>query len=368
MQDLPGWIPIFATGRWGGVPITEDSLTTMVESFHKLKGIINPPVKLGHAEDQTFLKNSQLPAAGWISDIKKVGNQILARVTNVPDIIADLIKKKLYAHVSAEVLPSYSYNGQEFGWVLYALAFLGVECPAVRNLGDLSAIYGDNPMPVKKDFSGTVYCFSDNNGTLTMTMPTDIVVEKKVDPNISLLKFADGLCNRLFRIGTVIKFAGTSEGVKKAWLSRQRAEKSNEEPGLKVQTPGEKAAETKRTPSAEKTVGEAFKVTKGLSDTEKSMASQWKDVPLTDLQKLTADYGKKSGGFEKYVPKAKTDGWSKNKLVANGQVGALEGRANAMVKKADGFPDIESKRVLHAFALFLREKAATISKQRDDIK
>jgi len=162
-------VPIFATGVWNGIKIGENELDQMVLSFEALKGVLTPPVKLGHDDKQEIAVQSGQPAVGWIGSVKRVGKKILATFTDVPTVVADVIKSKGYRFVSPEVLPSYKFNNQDYPWTLWGVALLGAEVPAIKTLGDLGAMFGVKPQA----FSSMVMCFADDeNGELMLQAGT----------------------------------------------------------------------------------------------------------------------------------------------------------------------------------------------------
>jgi len=111
----------------------------------------------------------------------------------------------------------------------------------------------------------------------------------------------------------------------------------------------------------------AVHATGALNDKEKERAVVLAGLPLAELKRQTLDYGKGKAGFAAYVPKAArpekaTEQWDK----LNKQVGALEGRANAMIQsKARVFVDNPSQRMLYALAIHLREKASRVAEERE---
>ena len=150
---------IFAIGKWNGDKYNALDLQEMVTNFDALKGTVKPPAKIGHSESQDLLKAEGLPAAGWVDKLKLVGNKVVATFRDVPKVIKDLIDKKAYKRVSAEIYPSYKdpVSGKTFKNVLRAVAFLGQDIPAVESLSDIVALYkGDNSQEFK------VYDFDSN--------------------------------------------------------------------------------------------------------------------------------------------------------------------------------------------------------------
>jgi len=127
---------IFSVGTWNGDKYTVADLDDIVDNFSKLKGIVKPPVKLGHNEEQMADGN---PALGWAAGLKRVGEKLIASLKDVPDIVYRAIKQGLYKRVSSEIFWNYKHEGNIFKRVLAGVALLGADIPAVTNLEDLEA-------------------------------------------------------------------------------------------------------------------------------------------------------------------------------------------------------------------------------------
>jgi hypothetical protein len=153
-------LEIFAAGTWkpgngGGksVTVTERDLDDMVQSFQALQGtnIVKPHLKLGHEDAQKwFGQRSGVPSLGWVERVWRQGAKLFADVKDVPDILIDMIKRGRYHNVSIEVFPqgSIEHEGKKFGQVLSAVALLGTEMPAVKNLAGLaSALFSQEMQP-----------------------------------------------------------------------------------------------------------------------------------------------------------------------------------------------------------------------------
>ncbi len=140
-------VEIFMSGTWNKDKYSEQDLRDMVKNFEELKDRVKPPAKIGHSEDQKMLKKEGLPAAGWVNKLQLVGNRVVASFTDVPKVIKDLIAKKAYKRVSAEIYPTYkdSTTGKVYKNVLRAVAFLGGDIPAVETLRDVQALYAAGP-------------------------------------------------------------------------------------------------------------------------------------------------------------------------------------------------------------------------------
>lgn len=138
-------VEVFAVGTWNKDKYTASDLQEMVRNFDTLKDVVKPPAKIGHSEHQELLKKEGLPAAGWVTSVKMVGNKLVATFNDVPKVIKDLVDKKAYKRVSAEIYPKYKNpaDGKTYNNVLRAVAFLGADTPAVETLSDIAALYKD---------------------------------------------------------------------------------------------------------------------------------------------------------------------------------------------------------------------------------
>lgn len=126
---------IFAVGTFNGFTFDEDDLDDIVANFEALPNY-KVPLKFGHDDDH---KDGQ-PAIGWVSRIFKQGGKLLADFTDMPKVVYDAIKAKLYRAISVEILLNAKIDGQRFDHVLDAVALLGADRPAVGTLADLNAL------------------------------------------------------------------------------------------------------------------------------------------------------------------------------------------------------------------------------------
>lgn len=141
-------IEIFGAGTWtpasgGEVTITEADLDNMVTSFQVTRNLpgFRPRLKLGHQESNEFFGGDKgLPNFGFVSDIKRVGDKILASFQDVPKALFDLMSAGRYNTVSVEVIPRAEVSGSNLFSVLTAVAVLGAELPAVKGLAELADV------------------------------------------------------------------------------------------------------------------------------------------------------------------------------------------------------------------------------------
>lgn len=167
---MPGVInrlEIFGAGTWrpasgGTVTVTEGDLDEMVDAFTALQdtNIVKPHLKLGHTDAQKwFGQKVGVPTLGWINRVWREGKKLLADIGDVPDALLDLIRQGRYHNVSAEVFApgQIEHQGRKFGHVLSAVAILGTEMPAVKDLAGLAAALYANQFTAGVEAEPTTY-------------------------------------------------------------------------------------------------------------------------------------------------------------------------------------------------------------------
>jgi hypothetical protein len=137
---------------------TEEDLDELAAAYAALHDEVRIPVKVGHGRKQTLLKNSglvvppdadvaadELPAAGWVENVRRDGGKLLGDLRKVPRKLADLMKLDAFRTRSIELsrVTSQTLGGREFPNVLTGLAVLGAKAPAVRTLDDILAWYAE---------------------------------------------------------------------------------------------------------------------------------------------------------------------------------------------------------------------------------
>jgi len=144
-KDILG-VEVLSTGTFhgrGSPPegdtYTEADLDNIVEAAAALP--LLRPAKLGHGE-QVWAQAEGGPAVGWLENVRRVGNKLLADVRKVPGKVADLIEAGAWRPRSPELYFNYTdQNGKVWPRVLRGLAFLGEEPPACNTLDDIIALY-----------------------------------------------------------------------------------------------------------------------------------------------------------------------------------------------------------------------------------
>src|SRR5262245_46631335 len=148
------WIDVLSAGRHRGELYTKADLDAIARNFALARGIVDPPLVIGHEETQPLLAgvvaNTGDPAIGWVDAVKviaradKLGRPtwvLRARLADVFPLIERLVRVGAYRKVSAEVYdepPEGSPPGCR-GKMLRRVALLGGELPQIKTLLDLPA-------------------------------------------------------------------------------------------------------------------------------------------------------------------------------------------------------------------------------------
>lgn len=146
---------------------TRDQLEEMAVAARELAHTqeLDAPMKIGHDDAQTLVKNSalpaitpgEMPAVGWLdgTTARVVDGQngveavLVMDAKDVPRQFADLIKAKAYRKRSAELSRVTSQVTQKtYDWVVSGVAWLGSKLPAVQTLQDIVALYEREEIPV----------------------------------------------------------------------------------------------------------------------------------------------------------------------------------------------------------------------------
>lgn len=131
---------IFAAGKWkastGPVEVTSAMLDDVVAAYEGLNSKVTGfaiPIKLGHN------KRVGEPAYGYVENVRRKGDTLIADFADVPPEIVDAISQRRYNAVSVELWPKIEYAGATFMNVLSGVALLGAEWPAVKGLEPIFA-------------------------------------------------------------------------------------------------------------------------------------------------------------------------------------------------------------------------------------
>lgn len=135
-------VEIFAVGRWNGMEFTLADLQKIAATFAALGDNHKVPLKFGHNNEQPMTDGQ--PALGWVSDVWVENNKLMAKFSDVPDIVQAAFDKKLYRNVSIELDFDVQYKDTHYPMVLSGVALLGADLPAVNTLKELTHYVGQN--------------------------------------------------------------------------------------------------------------------------------------------------------------------------------------------------------------------------------
>lgn len=124
--------------RWPGQP------AKFAEST-ECQRLLTPTVVLGHEENDDPAKfwasvSTGVPSVGVVADLRRDGDLLKAKLTDLFPLVLKAVKAKAYRKVSAEIYDDFEDQGERYGLALRRIAFLGGEIPQVKELADL-------PMP-----------------------------------------------------------------------------------------------------------------------------------------------------------------------------------------------------------------------------
>jgi hypothetical protein len=133
-------VEIMSVGTWKGFKFSQQDLYNMVDNFPRVGYRV--PLKLGHPGYQGKKgfdqpKETGRPAFGWITELRRDGEKLIASISDIPAMLMELIRKKNFIRFSAEIMRNFTYKGNTYGNVLTGVALLGEELPAVETLKDI---------------------------------------------------------------------------------------------------------------------------------------------------------------------------------------------------------------------------------------
>lgn len=178
-------VEIFSAGTWNDDTYTVDDLDEMVRAYHDNSLTLRPPLKLGHDDDQKILQQDGYPAAGWVGNLYRKGEKLLADFVDIPEKIYELIERGGYRKVSSELYWEAEVNGVLYKRLLGAVALLGADIPAVSNLRDMLALYAQSNVSKKMFYTEakgapTIKTYSFSKGGNQVT-EEEIKLQKELD-------------------------------------------------------------------------------------------------------------------------------------------------------------------------------------------
>lgn len=133
--DMPNQ-EVFAAGTWNGDRYDVNDLDKMVEAYQKTAETYKPKLKLTHDHPKGW------PAVGWVENLRRVGDKLVADFKRIPRKVYDMIQSGGFNGKSAEILWNPVVGGEKYQYLMKAVALLGVDPKAVESISDMvSALY-----------------------------------------------------------------------------------------------------------------------------------------------------------------------------------------------------------------------------------
>lgn len=205
-------VELARTGKFdastGPVTLTQDDFDNIAAAYLELKGKVDIPVKLGH-DEQNILEEAGLPAAGWVENVRRVGDKLVADIIGVPDGVAKLIESGALRKRSIEAIRNVKLAGKKYKMALTGLALLGAELPAVDSLQDITALYASGAV-----VSAGILVLVDSEGAEVVRAASTETMPKPTTP-----EEVDELLEELREV--INKIAATTAGKRGAPKLRQ---------------------------------------------------------------------------------------------------------------------------------------------------
>jgi hypothetical protein len=143
------WVEVMQPGVWKDargreVEFTTDDLNGIASAFKETFPEVRPTLRLGGHPDAENLQ----PAVGWVEDVRVRDDGILEMLfSDVPSIVVDAMKSRLYRKVSAGLRKAVNFKGKTLDWALDHVAILGASLPAISGLADLDKFMASASIP-----------------------------------------------------------------------------------------------------------------------------------------------------------------------------------------------------------------------------
>jgi len=134
-----GTYTVLVGGKVQAINLTEQNIQEIVDLFDP--AFLDAPITLDHVKSG--------PAFGWVEELKKENDILLASFKDVNPEFQEAVNKKQYKRISAEILLSQE-TPKGTGAYLRAVTFLGANSPAVKGLKEVN--FAEDSAPLCIDF------------------------------------------------------------------------------------------------------------------------------------------------------------------------------------------------------------------------
>ena len=132
---MENWIEIFRAGKYPQGDFSEADLDQIVRNYDP--GVLEAPAVIGHPKNTA-------PAYGWVEQLKRVGNTLLAKFRQVAPEFAEAVKAGRYKKRSVRL-----GRDRVTGWYLKNVGWLGGKLPQVKGLADIEFETADSDIVVE---------------------------------------------------------------------------------------------------------------------------------------------------------------------------------------------------------------------------
>ncbi len=177
---------IFRSGTWNGHEYTKEDIDEIVANFNLFRNSFLPALKCGHNQGM-FLIDDQYSekAHGYVTDMWAEGETIYAVFEFPIWFYIDTIKSKELRYKSVEIYPTWEYNGIERENVITGVGLLGINPPAVADLGEIVPSNADIKVYNKiEGVSKRIFTFDSETGNERNEQMADNNTSAVLEPEV----------------------------------------------------------------------------------------------------------------------------------------------------------------------------------------
>jgi hypothetical protein len=130
-RRLNDGVEVFRAGNYPGkIPVTETDVSRIADTYNRFQA--GRGTRYEAAAKQTH--ESGKPALGWVSKLEAKGKSLIAQFRDTSDELLNGIIEERYPNPSIELRQSFQVGGKDQGLSLKAVALLGADPPAVKEV------------------------------------------------------------------------------------------------------------------------------------------------------------------------------------------------------------------------------------------
>lgn len=181
--EVRDWV-VFGPGYHRHALYTPADCDRVPPNFQKLRGYIDPVVKLGHDKKQRLIERLKksfgfLNLGDFTAVTAKPGSRFSVSLTNVPTVIGGLINARRIRSGSVELIPFCKDPKDEskeiVGPIITGVSFLGEEHPAVKGFPPPRAVFADGtPVPANHDLTPWLEAMAAESETEESDEPEEV--------------------------------------------------------------------------------------------------------------------------------------------------------------------------------------------------